>query len=36
MNVDLSGYDNLVRFTERMLTDSTVQKLMTEEGLDQH
>ena len=36
MNVDLSGYDNLARFTERMTADSAVRKVLAEEGLDQH
>lgn len=36
MNVDLSGYDNLARFIERMLADSAVQEVMAEEGLDKH
>lgn len=36
MNIDLSGYDNLARFSERMLADSAIQKVMAEEGLDKH
>ncbi|MGA9341545.1 MAG: glutathione binding-like protein [Rhodanobacteraceae bacterium] len=33
MKVDLSGYDNLERFFERMSKDSAVQKVLKEEGL---
>lgn len=36
MNIDLSGYDNLARFTERMLADDAVRKVLAEEGLDPH
>jgi glutathione S-transferase len=36
MNVDLSGYDNLASFVERMLVDSAVQKVLAEEGLGKH
>jgi glutathione S-transferase len=35
MNVDLSGYDNLARFAERMAADAGVRKVLADEGLDQ-
>jgi glutathione S-transferase len=34
MNVDLSGLDNLAKFTTRMEADSAVKKILKEEGLD--
>jgi glutathione S-transferase len=34
MNVDLSGYDNLAKFVERMSADPSVRKVLAEEGLD--
>jgi glutathione S-transferase len=36
VGVDLSGYDHLAAFFERMLTDADVHKVMTEEGLGKH
>ena len=36
MNVDLTGYDNLARFVERMSADPGVRKVLSEEGLDQN
>lgn len=35
-NVDLSGYENLDRFSERMLADPAIEKVMAEEGLDKN
>jgi glutathione S-transferase len=35
MGVDLSGYDNLATFFERMSADAAVRKVLAEEGLDQ-
>lgn len=34
MNVDLAGYDNLSKFSERMSADAGVRKVLAEEGLD--
>jgi len=36
VNVDLTGYDNLSRFAERMSADAGVRKVLAEEGLDEH
>lgn len=36
VNVDLTGYDNLSRFAERMSADPGVRKVLAEEGLDEH
>lgn len=35
-HVDLSGYDNLQAFFERMLADPAVGKVLAEEGLEKH
>jgi glutathione S-transferase len=35
-NVDLSGFDHLARFVERMLADADVQKVLADEGLGKH
>lgn len=35
-SVDLSGFDHLAAFVERMLADSDVQKVLAEEGLGKH
>ncbi|HEY0199805.1 MAG TPA: glutathione binding-like protein [Rhodanobacter sp.] len=36
LKVDLSGFDHLARFVERMLVDADVQKVLTDEGLGKH
>lgn len=36
MNVDLSGYDNLARFSERMSADAAIKKVIADEGLDKN
>lgn len=36
MGIDLSGYDNLSKFVERMSADAGVRKVLAEEGLDKN
>jgi len=36
VNVDLTGYDNLSKFAERMSADAGVRKVLAEEGLGEH